>query len=516
MTFDFDIELENAIVEVEQLNYALLKGQMALALHEAKSAIDAKHLRVSLLDHAKFTKANEIQEVTNPIIFQGGNVPTPDGLLSNSIFGITRYDRANTCAYIDLHEWFLQPHLYKVWTKLDKNIIAIVHGTTKFRIDKGKLVEDPEGDTGIRWLRKNYDKIDIARTTSQRRDENAKYVEYCQKHPNEAWCDRFLVLPAYYRDVDTSKGGKVSIGEINELYRNLIIAVKSLRETSDYGLSLGESVRGRIQQLMVQIFDWFGMGTTVNGSETGANLPSKLGIIRRSVMSKTTDYADRLVLSAPNLRYNKLEEAMVDMDHSAVPMSACISTFMPFVIFNVKRYFDNFLSGGKTIPILNKDGEQVDSIAVKDYLIQFSEERIKKEIDRFIAGYSNRFIPVEVEDINGKKHKLHLKGFHTTEKDFRRGINVANNHNQFHRYMTWCDVFYMATVEATKDKHIMVTRYPINFSRPIRQRIVTKLRELLGTLTETISSQALYGVKVQRLSERSRAKWLEVRSIPSG
>ena len=30
------------------------------------------------------------------------------------------------------------------------------------------------------------------------------------------------------------------------------------------------------------------------------------------------------------------------------------------------------------------------------------------------------------------------------------------------RDLTWCDVFYRAAVEATKDKIVLITRYPIN------------------------------------------------------
>ena len=30
------------------------------------------------------------------------------------------------------------------------------------------------------------------------------------------------------------------------------------------------------------------------------------------------------------------------------------------------------------------------------------------------------------------------------------------------RRLTWCDIFYRAAVEATKNSHILITRYPIN------------------------------------------------------
>ena len=57
------------------------------------------HLRAELLDPDKLVKVNDLKEVINPVFFIRNSVPTPDGLLSNEIFGITKYDRANTFAY---------------------------------------------------------------------------------------------------------------------------------------------------------------------------------------------------------------------------------------------------------------------------------------------------------------------------------------------------------------------------------------------------------------------------------
>ena len=30
------------------------------------------------------------------------------------------------------------------------------------------------------------------------------------------------------------------------------------------------------------------------------------------------------------------------------------------------------------------------------------------------------------------------------------------------RRLTWCDIFYQAAVEATKNKNVLITRFPIN------------------------------------------------------
>lgn len=464
-------------------------------IQEAKdSALRGEHLRVELLDIDRLVKVNEIKEVTNPITFQRNNVPTVDGLLSNEIFGITMYDRSNTCAYIGLQEYFLNPIVYKVWSKLDKKIVDCVHGTKKFIINgKGELEENEDGESGVKFLKKNFDKINIARTASVKRDLNVDFLESCKKSPG-TFINKFLVSPAYYRDVDTSKEGKVAIGEINELYRNLLIATRSLKESRDYGLDMTDATRGRIQELITKIFNWYGNGTTINGTTTGANIPGKRGVIRRAVMSKTTDYATRLVMSAPELKFETVDDVVVNLEYSAVPLASVLTNFKPFIIFYIKRLFENAFSGDKTI--VSPEGV----FHVKDYQAQFSEERIDKEISRFLTGVSNRLIPIEIEVLedtpNGKNTgHLYLKGFQTTLEEYNKH---AGNMEATERWCTWCDIFFMAAVDVTQDKHILVVRYPIKCQSALSEMAMTKLCELLGTLN--MRQSAAKHMKVQRLS----------------
>ena len=119
-------------------------------------------LRFEPLDQNRFIKENDLKEVTNPITFAGGGRPTPDGLLSQEIFGITQEERSGIFGYIDLHENFIQPFFYKIWLKIDRNLRACIYETQNFIIDKdGYLVPDDNGNTGIKWLHDNISKIII-------------------------------------------------------------------------------------------------------------------------------------------------------------------------------------------------------------------------------------------------------------------------------------------------------------------------------------------------------------------
>lgn len=424
-----------------------------------ETEFQGKHLKVELIDPDKLVKVNDLKEVTNPVFFVRNSVPTPDGLLSNEIFGITKYDRANTFAYIDLHETFINPLIYKMWCKMDSNIKACVHGTKNFIVNEhGELIEDNEnGSNGIAFLKKNCHKIKIKRTGSNRRDMSAQFVEKYMGTP-EMFITKYIVCPAYYRDVSSEKG-RVAIGAINELYRNLLIFVKALRESSDYGLTLSSANRGRIQETLVQIYDWFGSGTTVNGEKTSKVIPGKFGVLRMSVNSKTTDYASRLVLSAPELKVERLDDIEADLDYSVVPLASACINFLPFVVYQVRRFFENEFSGDAVIPVVNKDGT-VKYLHPKDYQTEFSDERIRKEIDRFATGFSNRLIPVEVPTVEGPKVKLRFKGYNMTAEEFAK--SDIGKLPIMERDLTWCDVLYQAAVEATIDKHVLITRYPIN------------------------------------------------------
>jgi hypothetical protein len=73
---------------------------------------DVKML-LELFDTHDFIDINKLEEVTSPILFQSGNVPHPDGLISNRIFGVTVQSRRTTFAYIDLQKYFFNPIVFK-------------------------------------------------------------------------------------------------------------------------------------------------------------------------------------------------------------------------------------------------------------------------------------------------------------------------------------------------------------------------------------------------------------------
>ena len=79
-------------------------------------------MKIDVFNIKDFIELNNLKEITSPIIFQRGNVPDPNGLLSNEIFGVDVRSRKSTYAYIDLHGHFFNPHIYKAFCRLWRNI----------------------------------------------------------------------------------------------------------------------------------------------------------------------------------------------------------------------------------------------------------------------------------------------------------------------------------------------------------------------------------------------------------
>lgn len=448
---------------LEQANYIIESS----VLTESQYDKITSHLRLEIMDVEKFVERNNCQPISNPRAFIRDNIPSDDGLLSNTIFGITKEDRAGIFAYIDLHGWFMDPSCYKTWVRMDGRIRNIVHGIGTYRIDdRGEIVEDPSGKTGIEFLRKNISKIKFKSNESIKRDIKINYLE---QNRDRLFIKKYIVIPPFYRDKNTANSRAVGLGGINKLYNDLIVASNALLATQDFSFDASDAMNGRVQEIILNIYDWFCGNNNVNiNTDLGAGISGKMGILRRSAMTKTANFSSRLVISAPELKAEKPENMMVTFDKSALPLAACIAEFRDFVMFHTKRFFENEFMGAETYPIIDKNGK-IKYLTPEDPAITFSDEKIKHEMERYLHGYNNRFVPIEIP-LEGTKETYYLqfKGRGTTP-----GTSEKNPESIYHRRLTWCDVFFIACNEAIKDKHLLITRFPIDsFSNQITTGIV--------------------------------------------
>ena len=89
-------------------------------------------MQIYLFNTKKLIDENNLKPVTDPMLFIRGAIPSPNGLLSNEIFGMSVKERTRTFAYIDLHGHYLHPFIYKLLKRLNRNFEHIIHSSKKY------------------------------------------------------------------------------------------------------------------------------------------------------------------------------------------------------------------------------------------------------------------------------------------------------------------------------------------------------------------------------------------------
>ena len=394
----------------------------------------------------KFVQANQLQQVTNPIILDRSYLPTPDGILSTEIFGSSTEDRRNTFAYIDLNCHVFQPLVYRTIRKLDRRIDDLISGQKNFTIDKdGALVEDPNGKTGIEWLYSNWNKIKFKRNDSKIRNDRIKFLETNSR--DQLFVSKWVLVPAFYRDVNVNskQSGKPAIHVLNAPYGKLI-RLASMLSQGDFAFNMHYN-RFKIQQTLVEIYD-----------QLKSFVEKKNGIIKKSILGKNIDYGARMVIATAKFMSEKPSESIVDFYHVGIPLSYCISCFTPFFIGWIQKFFIRaFEQTGYKFPVYSPKDKKIVYVKIKNALLQFTDDAIHKMMNKFIRSPQQRFDPIkiETEDKTYPLIEFYIKPMtDLTPKDAEKAFTEA-------RGITYTDLFYMAAVDICKDKHVYITRYPM-------------------------------------------------------
>lgn len=411
-------------------------------------------MRVWLIDYEKFIKVNGLVPVTNANMFDAGNVPSVDGLFSTEIFGVTTKDRKETMSYIDLGDKYLNPKAYITLKRLNRNFEAVVYGTKKFVIQNGDLVPDENGETGLKWLYKHWDELKFKKNDSKQRNERVDVLTNNKK--DIIFTSKFLVLPAFYRDVNLQSSDKnPRVPEINDIYASIIRNVKIIEDSVSMDFVI-TSVRAKIQESLVEIYNLL-----------KEKIQGKNGYIRRYLLGKTVDYASRVVITAVPYTAQTVEDQVVDYYYTGIPLSHVCAQFTPFMIHWLTRFFKNEAENlANSYQVINPKGEVV-TIKLNNPVAYFNNNYIEKHLDSFVQTPSVRFdtieLPVKEEElVRAGFPKSYTLTMRFSGRKVRGEKDSANKEeNKVNRALTWTDILYQAAVDIVEDKHVWVTRYPI-------------------------------------------------------
>lgn len=387
-------------------------------------------MKTEILDVNQFIKVNNCPEVTNPIFFTQENYPTDDGLFSIAMFGgYGTYDRKTIFGYIDLKSKFLNPVIYKMLVQLNRKIINIVDGSKTFKVaGNGELIEDENGETGLDFLYKNFRKIKWKETGVESRTKKIGLLS--KLSVDVIFIDKYPVIPPFYRDMNPSKSSSGT--EINNLYVKLLSMCSTLGGANDFSF-MGNITKSKIQNVIMQIYV----------TETTGQLAKKEGIIRKNLLGKITDYSARAVISSPKIDQEKYTEMPATFTHSGIPLSICCVLFFPFFIYEITRFLTDVFSQVTTIEVVDKKTGKSKGVAtLVNPMEDYTPDLIKKLIDGFIKSTENRFKPLYVNTDKGKEQLMIF-------------------HNELNRPFTVTDLLFITAKEVVKDKHVWISRYPI-------------------------------------------------------
>ena len=405
-------------------------------------------MKIDILDIDNVVQVNALDAVSSPKIFSQGKNFNPDGIFSNEIFGISKGDRRNQFAYIDLKGPYIHPHIYdKVLKRSFLAITDIVSGLKKFTIVDGWLKEDPNGWTGLNELYEHWNKIDWSMSESV----NKENIFMLAKMPRDKlFIHKFLVCPPAHRDIMIGGEAQTSsdkVDSVNPLYTKLISAVQVL---ADGGLfsRMQYATQFKIQELLTMIYNFF-----------NKKISKKTGLIRNSLMGRNTSYGSRVVISAPTYAFDRYEDKICEINTLLIPISVCCSSFYPFILTwfknNMNRFYQDSLANSTHS---DNSGKWV----VKDPDKQFGEKRIKKMIDNYIKNPDTRFNPISYQMAN-EKGEVREMGF-----KLRGKLIFPDSHEEkLERPMTITDMLYLACVDCCEKRHGFLSRYPIGVDKSL-------------------------------------------------
>jgi hypothetical protein len=392
-----------------------------------------------ILDIDKFIKINNLKQCTDPI-FISKNSFTVNGVLSYEIFGTSVEERRSRMAYIDLNGHYMHPLAAKKLKAYDRKLNDILMALGRYKLSAdGELIKDDEnGETGPEFLYKIWGKVKVKDKNTVTTKEIQKFYE----RPREKlFITKWLVIPAFFRDINTSTMSfSKSTNTLNNWYSSIISYTQTMAMYTEMFGHMTALTQARVQNLLIEIYKYL-MEDTIKGN------PSKFGMLRRYFQARNVNYSARLVISASNQRKDSYTSVQVKLGEGLVPLAAAISCFYPFVVYEMKRYFDmEFIQSGQ-LPVLTDSGK-IEYITFSD---TFDEKHITDMITRYLNSPSTRFDLVETPpDKNGRIGKMTITGrFGKSDTTITRPATVT-------------DILYITTMRAVKNKHIIVTRYPLD------------------------------------------------------
>lgn len=435
---------------------------------EVKEILSRDPVKVKLITDDYFIE-NNIREISVPNMFEPNTIKFhPLGLFSEEIFGpLTDLSRYVNEAFIDLHSHIIHPVIFAFLFEKKALYTSIMSGKrfAKFDTSINNFVladeNDPKAKTGYKFFIDHLPLLTKAKEPESLRAKNLHQL--LVKNKNNLTIRRLLVIPAGLRDVDL-RSGRLSKDDINRLYLSILNLATSL---SKYDLSedtIFDGIRFQIQLKVAEIFKY------IENIAKG-----KKGFFQKHYGDRKIAYSTRNVVSTPIIEADSPDHPVnIKSDETGVPLRQAIIAFHPFFINFIKKklYNELFLHGNaENIPVTSPKTLELEYISIRTS--EMNRYTTSEGIDRVISQFKHvgfRESPVSIQSIERKEYWLLLK----YEKDDKVYISKSANdlkrmveidgvdwNRELVKPVTWAESLYLAGLQITTRKFVLVTRFPV-------------------------------------------------------
>jgi len=291
-----------------------------------------------------------IPEITKPLTIDkvtGRGIP--GGLYDTNIFGEPTSKKYKTqFSQIYLGTYIISPVILNMLKVGNRKVYRILLENLRFSYDayKNTIEIDPNGKyIGVFHIVKLFKEGLISISSSDSLIK--KSLSNILKNSDAIIMDRILIPPPYYRPINFADG-MYSPDEINDLYIDILKYTRQIKDVrlTERNLLQYSLLLSYIQSKVYELFEY--MKNKVGG---------KFGIIRQKVISKTTDFSGRAVITGdPNL----------PSDRVLLPFLMAIKILKPFILHHMGKDINSI---GKMIQNIYVD-PQTNPLLLADKLIE--------------------------------------------------------------------------------------------------------------------------------------------------
>lgn len=397
-----------------------------------------------------------IREITTQAIFDKSNVSFhPDGLYSTEIFGdVGSKDRDSTFAFIDLKIPIIHPAVYKTLVDLKGLYGAIATGKKSaiwdeeeknFKVPRTQI-EKGAAQTGYEFFFSKWKDIVHKQSKSP---ERAKKIEFVEKYKETADLNKWIVMPAGFRDMEIIPPARRKDNEINDIYRSIMSAANNITPTKS-NLEVYDVPRAAMQREICNIYEYI---TKI--------LSGKGGWIQKKFASRNTVNGTRNVVTAMNTATHYLgSESNASLKDTQMPFIQCLRGAYPFTMRGLKTGIlsevftganETFLVDTKTLKLSMVDlgNDSLDKYTTIEGLNKLIKKFNQRSLRNKPILIENHYLALVYEDEESFKVIRSID-------DLPEGKDKANV-----TPMTLADLLFISTIDVYEKLCGTMTRYPV-------------------------------------------------------